>query len=353
MQSTDLTRQQEILLKACLAPDSDFPRLLTEWEEAVELDDIDYGSLRLVPYLYRKLERNRLTARDHGRLRGIYARFWALHHTRATPALDAVASLPMTYLVLKGTALQTMVYGNDPATRPSDDVDVLVHPSHREAALRYLLRNGFQEQFERPLEMWLKLRKCVGLTRNGVDLDLQWNIFYWSKDDKLTDRMFERAVEIDYRGRPLLALSPTDALLHAVTHGYGINEVPPIRWVLDAALLIRSGEVDWNLFVAESKASGWARSVATQLEILVEVFQVQIPGVILNQLRRSGGRVDFAIQRVYLRSPSVWARRLARVFGWDKRVLASNLGQKASHFDVIRLMWKEYRWLKKHDLLAR
>lgn len=353
MASAEITPPQQLLLQACLASDSDFPDLLGRWQESVELDDVDYGSHRLLPYLYRKLERLGLTIRDQGRLRGIYARFWALHQTRATPALDAVADLPTQYLVLKGTALQTMVYGNDPATRPSDDVDVLVHPRDRERALRHLLRAGFNFEVELPLETYLHLRKGASLLRAGVAVDLHWNIFYWSRDPKLIDRMFQRAIQLDYRGRPLLSLCPTDTLLHTVTHGYGTNRVPPIRWVLDAALLIRSGQIDWTLFEAEAMASGWARATASQLKLLTEMFGISLPAGLMSRLGSRGSRLDYALQWAHLRANLIWGKRLARLAGWDARVLASNIQRKASLFELVGLMWREFRWLKKRNLLAR
>lgn len=353
MSKTDLTQPQELLLRACLAPNDEFVALLESWQQSIDLDDVDYGSHRLLPYLYRRLERAGLTVRDQGRLRGIYARFWALHHTKATPALDAVSDLPVPYLVLKGTALQAMAYGNDPATRPSDDVDVLVHPRDRERALRHLLRDGFDLEVELPLESYLQLRKGASLLRAGIAVDLHWNIFYWSKDPKLIDRMFQRAVPLDYRGRPLLSLCPTDTLLHTVTHGFGTNQVPPIRWVLDAALLIRSGQVDWALLESEAIASGWACATAAQLAVLVNVFGIELPPGLLRRLRWGGGRFDYALQWAHLRARSIWAKRWARIAGWDTRVLGSNLQRKASVFETASLMRREYRWLKEHNLLAR
>lgn len=353
MPTADLTEPQRLLLQACLAEDAEFAALFERWQDSVDLDDVDYGSHRLLPYLYRKLERLGVSARDQGRLRGIYARFWALHHTKATPALDAVADLPMPYLVLKGTALQTLVYGNDPATRPSDDVDILVHPRDREQALRHLLRSGFELEVDLPLETYLHLRKGANLVRVGVAVDLHWNIFYWSADPLLIDRMFERAVEIDYRGRPLRSLGPTDTLLHTVIHGFGINTVPPIRWVLDAALLIRSGQIDWTLFETEVIASGWGRATSMQLRILADVFGVEVPIGVIHRLRAGGGRFDFALQWAHLRVRSIWGKRWARLAGWDARVFENNLQRKASVLELVGLMWRELVWLKNHNLLAR
>lgn len=352
MSAVDITDSQRLLLLACLGADAEFATQLRAWQASIELDDIDYGSMRLVPFLYRKIERLGIEARDYGRLRGIYARFWALHHTRAVPALDAVTDLPAQFLALKGTALQTLGYGNDPATRPSDDVDILVKPSDRERALRHLLRAGFELEVDLPLEISLNLRKGVSLYRNGIAVDLHWNILPWVRDPQLIDRMFQRAITIDYRGRQLRSLGATDTLLHTLTHGWGKNHVPPIRWVLDAAQLIRHQEIDWELFVLEAKASGWARVAAAQLELLSTDFGVTVPAEIERRLRSGGGHFDHLLQRAHLRTDSIWVKRLARLAGWDARVLASNLQRRASVSELLKLMWREYRWLKKHGLLA-
>ena len=351
--SSDITEPQRLVLQACLCADDEFPQALRAWEGSIELDDIDYGTMRLVPYLYRKIERLGVPARDLGRLRGIYARFWALHHVKAVPALDAIAELPVPYLVLKGTALQALAYGNDPATRPSDDVDVLVRPSQREAALRYLLRDGFDFEVELPMETILNLRKGASLLKAGVAVDLHWNPLYWSRDLALVDRIFERATPIDYRGRELKSLGVTDTLFHTVTHGFGVNSVPPIRWVLDAALLIKQHEIDWPLFVAEAKASGWARATASQLRILRDEFAVKVPSDVIAGLASAPGAFDFWLQRVNLYTGSIWVKRLVRLAGWDARVFASNTQRRQSIKPTLGLMWREFNWLRKRSQLAK
>lgn len=353
MSVAEITTSQRLLLLACLGADAEFATQLRAWQASIELDDIDYGSMRLLPFLYRKIERLGVEARDHGRLRGIYARFWALHHTKAVPALDAVADLPEQFLVLKGTALQTLGYGNDPATRPSDDVDILVSPRARERALRHLLRAGFQLEVPLPLESSLNLRKGASLYRNGIAIDLHWNILPWVSDPQLIDRMFQRSITLDYRGRELHSLCATDTLLHTLTHGWGKNRVPPIRWVLDAAQLIRLQEIDWELFVAEARASGWARVASAQLGLLSTDFGVAVPAEIEHRLRSGAGKFDYLMQRIHLRTDSIWVKRLVRLAGWDARVLESNLQRQASASELFGLMWREFRWLQQNKMLAK
>lgn len=206
---------------------------------------------------------------------------------------------------------------------------------------------------ELPLETTLNLRKGCSLLKGGVPVDLHWNPLYWSRDVQLVDRMFDRAIPIDYRGRELKSLSVTDTLFHTVTHGYGRNSVPPIRWVLDAALLIKQHEIDWRLFKAEAISSGWGRATASQLRILRDEFSVEVPAEVITELSAAPGRFDFWLQRVNLYTGSFWVKRLARLAGWDARVLASNTQRKVSRKHLFGLMWREFDWLRKHAMLAK
>lgn len=353
MLSNEISHDHRLLLSSCLVSDSDFETVFKKWESSIELDDIDYGSMRLIPFIYRRLEKLKLSARDFGRIKGIYTRFWAMHHIKGTPALDALAELDFDYLVLKGTALQTLAYSNDPATRPSDDVDILVHPRDREDALDKLLAAGFELEVPLDREVGLHLRKGFSLVKGGITVDLHWSVFHWSADIKLIDRFFERAITIDYRGRPLRSLGVTDTLFHTLIHGYGTNSVAPIRWVLDAAKLIERGDIDWPLLQREAIASGWGRVVAEQLRVLTDLFNVTVPQQHVDEVRARSSRWRAALQKRFLLGQSVWDKRWVRILGWDSLVLATNLQRRASWWQVLRLMIREYFWLAKHQALAK
>ncbi len=277
---------EDLVVAACLASSEDTEAALRRWESGVPMDDIDGGSQRLVPYLYRKLERLGITARNHGILKGIYTRYWYLFNVQGMPTLTSVNAVldPAEYLVLKGLALQTLVYGSDPPTRPCDDMDILVRQRDRGSVHDKLTAAGFRADGHKGPDIFLNNKIGINMQRGPEAVDLQWGLYTGMTDPGFEDRLFSRKIAVTISGFPAFTLSPTDHLLHTLMHGAARNSVSPIRWVLDASLLISQTTIDWTLFVAEVKNLGWAGPVARQLRLLQSKYGVEIPDAVLTSI---------------------------------------------------------------------
>lgn len=274
---------EDLVVTACLAAPEETEAALREWERIVPIDDIDGGSQRLVPYLYRKLERLGITARNHGILKGIYTRYWYLFNVQGMPTLTAVNTIlqPEEYLVLKGLALQSLVYGADPPTRPCDDMDILVRQRDRRVVHDKLAAAGFRADGHKSPDIFLNNKVGINMQRGSEAVDLQWGLYLGMTDPGFEDRLFSRKISITLSGFPAFTLSPTDHLLHTLMHGAARNSVSPIRWVLDASLLLSETTIDWTLFVDEVRLLGWARPVMRQLNLLAQKYSVPIPAEVL------------------------------------------------------------------------
>ncbi len=277
---------EDLVVAACLAAPEDTEAALREWERVVPMDDIDGGSQRLVPYLYRKLERLGITARNHGILKGIYTRYWYLFNVQGMPTLTSVNTIlqPEDYLILKGLALQTLVYGSDPPTRPCDDMDILVRQQDRASVHKKLAAAGFRADGHKSPDIFLNNKIGINMQRGTEAVDLQWGLYMGMLDPGFEDRLFARKVAVTVSGFAAFTLSPTDHMLHTLMHGAARNEVSPIRWVLDASLLIAETTIDWELFVSEVRSLGWARPVTRQLRVLREKYHVAVPSQVLDAL---------------------------------------------------------------------
>lgn len=308
---------QLALLRTCLAPDDAVERRLREWEAIVPLDDIDGGSYRLIPFLYRRISQAGVTARDHGRIKGIYARFWYLYHRDTEPALGVLARLRdagMPFLLLKGAALRSVAYGDDAPTRPADDVDILVPPGSVIAAVTMLQGCGLVPVSEYSVEYSLRARKSLGMSGPQGSVDLNWRLHEFRADPLLEDRIRSSAISIGVRGRPFETMAPTYHLLHALVHGSAWNPVPGIRWMLDAGLLAsRPNGVEWSLFVAEVGANGWRDPVLGQLAFLRDELDVAVPPDVIAGVRALRPSVSGALMDVALTRRSRAGRRLSRV----------------------------------------
>ena len=117
-----------------------------EWRKTVDFDLIDQASYRMVPLLYRNLERLRVDDPFVGTLRGIYRRTWCesqLLFRRLAKVIEGLRAAGVESLVLKGAALASQAY-DDAGARSMADVDVLVRrrDSSSGPTTRFAARGG-------------------------------------------------------------------------------------------------------------------------------------------------------------------------------------------------------------------
>src|SRR5262245_43289127 len=106
-----------------------------------DLDHLDAGSIRLLPLLYRTLER---TGGGHdallGKLKGVYRHAWYGNQLRLRDTAVVLGELQrrgVDAMLLKGAAL-TLVHYRDHGLRPMEDVDLLVREAQCQSAIAAL-----------------------------------------------------------------------------------------------------------------------------------------------------------------------------------------------------------------------
>jgi hypothetical protein len=159
-------------------------------------------------------------------------------------------------LLLKGASIALRYYP-DPATRPIGDLDVLVR--HRDAprAAAALAAAGWTPAKRTPVEELQGYAHGVSFRRGAASLDLHWNALWAKRSADADGPLWDAAESIDFRGRKAWALSPSDELAHVCLHGarrsqnaYSWQPNPLVRWVTDAAWILRAREIDWQRVAA-------------------------------------------------------------------------------------------------------
>lgn len=326
--------QHEHLLSACLSESSsDFEESVRSWERIQVIDDIDYASMRLIPYLYKQSLKFKIDLRDKGICKGLYLKSWYTSQVRSAMPQQELSEqgLLQGSVILKGAALQQTIYLTDPPTRPADDIDLLVSPVNKRSQLSTLIEVGFKLDGPFSADTVLNLRNSANLIRGASNVDVHWSIFPICYDPDFNQRLVARATMGNHG---FLIPSATDNLIHALVHGYGSNIIQPIRWVLDAVLLIRSGEIDWPLFKKEVEATGWGPIVSHQLEYLRQAFDISLPEGL--SFRAPNGYLIW-LSSMYLRTDALWLRRILRLLGWDFAVLAANVGVVPTFVNYFRI----------------
>lgn len=295
--------RQELLLRVALHDRDEALAAWRSWQVAADLESVDAGSFRLLPFVFRRLEAWGCTEAAMPRLRGIYRQSWtrnAFLYRLLGPTLQGLRKAGIPVLLLKGVALAHGVY-RDHGARPMKDADVLVPPQHLAAAEEIAFATGWKwkQQEERPL--WLDVRHLTAPTRH--DLDLHHHVFHWDSRDETDAAFWAAAVPLEVQSVPCLALCSADQLLHVLVHGMNWNPEPQIRWVADAAVTIVDAgpALDWDRLLAQARARDLLAPVRAGLLYLAERLAVPVPPGVRRSLvsTRIGGaaRIELAVRQ--------------------------------------------------------
>lgn len=218
----------------------------------------------------------------------MYRYFWSRHQIlfAGRPALlAALHARGIPTMVLKGAALALSVY-RDPGVRPMEDFDLLVPRRRALEAMAVLESEGLRPvvpDHERLVEV---SHACLFEQDHERAVDLHWRLLATDSRPRADDSFWADARSLLVGGVPTLALSPADQLLHTAEHGVRYDPVPPLRWLADATLIIRTAgrDLDWDRLARETLARELVLPVRETLEYLREELDVNVPVAILGGL---------------------------------------------------------------------
>jgi hypothetical protein len=251
------TPEQALLLRVCLLDSPDEARAAwKQWKARVDLDDLDHGSFRLIPLLYRRVLALEIEEPDLGRLKGIYRYQW----TKRALALRGKASLlghlqgmGFSTLLLKGAALGVAVYP-DPVTRPLDDVDFMVSLARWADVLREMERQGWHPVHPRPEGVVQWLHACGMRHADHGEVDVHGHLFRSHASPRITERFWERSAPLRWENLEIRMLCPEDQFLHSCEHGVRFCRWSTTRWLADCRMIFRSKPgFDWDQVFREAE----------------------------------------------------------------------------------------------------
>jgi len=309
--------EQLLVLHAALDEPAAALRSWRRWRQEVEFDDVDHGSARLLPLVYRNLGPDAFDPEVAGRLKGLYRRAWSqnqLNFKRAALAIGALESAGVATLVTKGASLAVLSY-RDVGARPMDDVDVLVPFERTNEAIRALVAAGWQPERD-DVASWAQVHHSIGFAGpGGGNVDLHWFALWQPARD---EELWRASVPLELAGVATRAPCAADQLLLACVHGTPWSPLPPFRWIADAVTVTRAAGdgMDWERVGAEAERRQLTVATGAALSYLSEEFAVPVPGELLGRLARAAAsRHERAAFRAACRPDS--ATRTVRM-AWDR-----------------------------------
>lgn len=284
--------EQRQLLRAALVPGSEARTQALEWLARVDIDNIQFQSLRLMPQLYERL---RTEGVDHPllpRLKGLKKHAWSknqmLFHSTAK-AIRILREAGIETMTIKGMAL-ILAYYRDFGLRPMGDADLLVPHAQAQAAGAALTAHGWTNEFDDPLFPGLfpiAIRyEHAGHFHDAMrrDLDLHWNLLHWRLGAGVDDDFWAASSTIDFAGETVRILHPADQLLHICVHAV---DVEPICWIPDAVAVLRATpQMDWDRLVEQARQRKLSLMTAKALRLASLDFADLIPADVLRRLEK-------------------------------------------------------------------
>jgi hypothetical protein len=284
------TPGQDLLLKACVLDGDEALDSWRRWRATTSLETIDAGSIRLLPMLADTLQRLGAEDPEFGKYRGVQRRTWArsrLLFRGAGRILAALNGAQIPAMALKGLALASTYYPTD-SMRPMGDIDLLVPRDEAFRSFDVLESIGWRSVHRRPSRLaHLAIHHALPFqdpTTSEVDADIHWGMLYGRYSDAAEAATWDAAVPIEIEGATAVAPCAADLLIHVCIHGMRWNDMPPVRWVVDAAMIVRSGRVDWEHLVIQSSRWGAALPLARAFAYLRGELRLAIPDEVIGRL---------------------------------------------------------------------
>ncbi len=263
-------------------------------------DQLDEGSRRLLPFLHKTLK---TTLREDlliQALRGYYRHCWYKNQILINELKKVIGLLSdhdISTIVTKGLALSQLYY-QDFGARPMSDIDLMVKESEADEALLILQQNQWKDL--RTQSLFLSPRETIADSRTlindrKVELDFHWRFLRESFNDSWNQRIWEHKVPLSIQGCTTHTLKPGDQLLHTLVHGLEWNQMPGLRWALDAHMIVKKAEVDWDDLLRTAREWRFQPFLKEGL-VFLETLGSPVPPTILKRLSQSSVSV---MEKIY------------------------------------------------------
>ena len=315
------TPEQELLLKICVGYDP--VASWNAWRALVAVEDLDLASQRLLPLAYEELRKAEVSHPDMERYRIVARYVWYDNQVRiglVERVLDAFDSAGIPILLLKGIALTPLYYKNW-GLRPANDTDILVPPERAHDAARLLNDLGWHCSRSGDIASPMFRSTIHALefeSAQNISIDLHWHALHDRCQEDADALFWKHAQPVALNVRQARTPGDTEQLFHVCLHAVRRNQVAPIRWIADAAMILRNSTIDWDRFARHAIDGRFSRSIAIALRCLKDRFALAVPADVL--------------ARMEAERPSSVERLEEQVnAGWMPRVLRST-GRRYLHY---------------------
>jgi len=263
-----------------------------DWEDFI--DQARHHGIAASAYLHFKRLDKDIPERVKNRLRKMY--LWNMvHNLRLWSALEAVLrtlnQANIKAIPLKGVFLAEHLHGHI-GIRSSSDLDLLVRREDFPRARNELARIDYvPTRGPYSKEFVGKFLRHQGFSKpdpshNGAYLEIHWNFCVKGPKEFDMSWVWKNAISVNMDGFRLLALSPSDTLLHLAIslrlHGYLSLKLFGDLY----ALMARYQEgIDWQYVIRQAERNAQKVGLYYALYFAKELLDAEVPTTVLEQIK--------------------------------------------------------------------
>ncbi len=288
---------------------------------------------RLAPAAARVLADSPLPDHARAHLDAAYAQAraqWLLRKTALQRFLALVNQEPrLPVILLKGAALALTLY-DDPATRPMNDIDLLVSPEHLAQVIARMRGAGYEERS-------LGAGDDVGYLHHfifsdpatGVRFELHRTLPLLPAGDDALAWFLTQTTPHVLAGQSFLTFTPEAQILHLAAHGvleHGGALGAPGIWFYDIDQLIRrwGKTMAWEQTIARAQALTWEAALHEAIRLTKTYFATPAPAAIRDWLQlpvnQLSGYNTMRQMTSAAHSTSLIALHILRRLTWRERI---------------------------------
>ena len=281
-------RQQKLMLEALILPAPLDRESFSRWLVEIDLDAMDYPTLRLCSPLLKKFGGALAGTPHYERLKGIYRYFHFRSNLIASAGRRAVLGMldaGIDVVLFKGIAIALKYHGNT-AIRPMADMDVLIRRESIPQAEEVLRQYGYR--YINPEEKKsTDVHAHQYINADYSSLDLHWYSLYESPHAGIDDGIWKRAGVLDWNGLVVKVMSPEDLLLTSIVNGVRDYPIRP-HWIHDVATIVASEAViPWAKVWEEARKRHLREQVFIALNLVRGISKQTIPEALLETILES------------------------------------------------------------------
>ena len=338
------SEQHFLLLKAAIGNQQVAISAWEKWSSKVDYENTDSGSYRMYPMVYHHLKKLDVPITPMlERFKGVQKYHWSKSQQllyKASEPIKALITAKIPVMLLKGAVL-ALEYYDSVGLRPFNDVDIMIPPEKKEAAIAILHQYGFYPKGQFSEFHFTSRHALCFENKDGLEIDLHLFLIPQNLTLLAQQTYWKNAIPINFKGLNIWTLCPTDHFFHTIIHGIRYNEVTPFRWIVDANQILKKQAIDWKRLINISLENQLSVTVLVALKYLKTHFLPSIPNVVLDSLASSINNYHFQEKELLVNTKKLRGLNHRLKFHWLRylRINPNVTPNPIGFFNYLKYAW--------------